>query len=104
MIDFVVPLVPIGLGLADWGITNNELKQTDSSLGFLVDGVVLHPTQLYEAVLEGMILFLILWGYSRFQRGRGLSQLLFYFITQFLESSLNFLESMLTLVIFIATG
>ncbi len=84
LIDFVAPLVPIGLGLGRLGnFINNELwgRQTDSPLGFLVDGVVRHPTQLYEAALEGLILFLILWVYSRFERGRGLvaAAFLFYY-------------------------
>ena len=55
VIDFVAPLVPIGLGLGRLGnFINNELwgKTTDFFLGFLVEGVVRHPTQLYEAVLE----------------------------------------------------
>ena len=84
LIDFVAPLVPIGLGLGRLGnFINNELwgRQTDSPLGFLVDGVFRHPTQLYEAALEGLILFLILWVYSRFERGRGLvaAAFLFYY-------------------------
>ena len=84
LIDFVAPLVPIGLGLGRLGnFINNELwgRQTDSPLGFLVDGVIRHPTQLYEAALEGLILFLILWVYSRFERGRGLvaAAFLFYY-------------------------
>lgn len=84
LIDFVAPLVPIGLGLGRLGnFINNELwgKQTDSPLGFLVDGVVRHPTQLYEAALEGLILFLILWSYSHLERGRGLvaAAFLFYY-------------------------
>tara|TARA_Y100000739_G_C20567198_1_gene445940 strand:- start:52 stop:852 length:801 start_codon:yes stop_codon:yes gene_type:complete len=75
MIDFVAPLVPIGIGLGRLGnFINNELwgKQTDSPFGFLVDEVIRHPTQLYEATLEGLILFLILWNYSRVKRKRGL--------------------------------
>ena len=75
MIDFVAPLVPIGLGLGRLGnFINNELwgKQTDFFLGFFVDEVVRHPTQLYEATLEGLILFMILWSYSRVKRERGL--------------------------------
>ena len=82
LIDFVAPLVPIGLGLGRLGnFINNELwgRQTDSPLGFLVDGVFRHPTQLYEAALEGLILFLILWVYSRFERGRGLVSAAFLF-------------------------
>ena len=62
VIDFVAPLVPIGLGLGRLGnFINNELwgKTTDFFLGFLIEGVVRHPTQLYEAVLEGLILFMI---------------------------------------------
>ena len=84
VIDFVAPLVPIGLGLGRLGnFINNELwgKTTDFFLGFLVEGVVRHPTQLYEAVLEGLILFLILWIYSLEQRRRGMvaAAFLFYY-------------------------
>ena len=84
VIDFVAPLVPIGLGLGRLGnFINNELwgKTTDFFLGFLVDGVVRHPTQLYEAVLEGLILFLIVWIYSLEQRRRGMvaAAFLFYY-------------------------
>ena len=63
LIDFVAPLVPIGLGLGRMGnFINNELwgKPTDSILGFLVDNVIRHPTQIYEAFLEGIVLFVIL--------------------------------------------
>ncbi len=75
--DFVAPLVPIGLGAGRIGnFINGELwgKPTDLPWGFLVpDRVapgliegpeVLHPSQLYEAALEGLVLFLILWAYS----------------------------------------
>ena len=31
---------------------------------FVVDGTARHPSQLYEAILEGFLLFLILWIYS----------------------------------------
>ncbi len=84
VIDFVAPLVPIGLGLGRLGnFINNELwgKTTDFFLGFLVDGIVRHPTQLYEAALEGLILFLILWIYSLEQRERGMvaAAFLFYY-------------------------
>ncbi len=77
MTDFVAPLVPIGLGAGRIGnFINGELwgKPTDLPWGFRVpDDVfqgfrpgpeVLHPSQLYEALLEGLVLFLILWVYS----------------------------------------
>ncbi len=65
--DFVAPLVPLGLGFGRIGnFINGELwgKETDVAWGFLYDGLVRHPTQLYEAALEGFALFAILWWYS----------------------------------------
>ena len=65
--DFVAPLVPIGLGTGRIGnFINGELwgKETTVPWGFNVNGTVLHPSQLYEALLEGMVLFVILWIYS----------------------------------------
>ncbi len=67
MTDFVAPLVPLGLGFGRIGnFINGELwgKPTDVPWGFLYKGEVLHPSQLYEAILEGFVLFAILWFYS----------------------------------------
>jgi phosphatidylglycerol:prolipoprotein diacylglycerol transferase len=67
MTDFVAPFVPIGLGFGRIGnFINGELwgKATDVPWGVLYRGEVLHPSQLYEALLEGLVLFLILWFYS----------------------------------------
>ena len=67
MTDFVAPIVPLGLGFGRIGnFINGELwgKPTDVPWGFLVNGQVLHPSQLYEAILEGFLLFAILWIYS----------------------------------------
>lgn len=71
--DFVAPLVPIGLGTGRIGnFINGELwgKPTDLPWAFNVNGVGLHPSQLYEAVLEGLVLFMILWMYSAKPRPR----------------------------------
>ncbi|ORU91369.1 MAG: prolipoprotein diacylglyceryl transferase [Cycloclasticus sp. symbiont of Poecilosclerida sp. N] len=68
--DFMTPLVPIGLGAGRVGnFINGELwgKPTDFSLGVLVQGlgdVPRHASQLYEAALEGAVLFVLLWLYS----------------------------------------
>ena len=68
--DFIAPLVPIGLGAGRIGnFINGELwgKPTDFALGMLVPGLgnmPRHPSQLYESVLEGFVLFFILWIYS----------------------------------------
>ena len=67
MTDFLAPLVPIGLGMGRIGnFINGELwgKPTDVPWGVMYRGQVLHPNQLYEALLEGLLLFLILWFYS----------------------------------------
>jgi len=65
--DFMAPFVPIGLGAGRIGnFINGELwgKPTDVPWAFQVNGQVLHPTQLYEALLEGLVLFVILYAYS----------------------------------------
>jgi phosphatidylglycerol---prolipoprotein diacylglyceryl transferase len=65
--DFVAPLVPLGLGFGRIGnFINGELwgKPTDVPWAFNINGVGLHPSQLYEALLEGFLLFAILWLYS----------------------------------------
>ena len=67
MTDFVAPLVTIGLGAGRVGnFINGELwgKTTDVPWAVIYQGQARHPTQLYEAVLEGLVLFLILWWYS----------------------------------------
>jgi len=67
IIDFVAPIVPLGLGAGRIGnFINAELwgKETTVAWGVLYNGVVRHPSQLYEAALEGLMLFLILWWYS----------------------------------------
>jgi phosphatidylglycerol:prolipoprotein diacylglycerol transferase len=71
--DFVAPLVPIGLGTGRIGnFINGELwgKPTDVAWSFNINGVGLHPSQLYEALLEGLALFIILLVFSAKQRPR----------------------------------
>ena len=68
MTDFVAPLVPIGLGAGRIGnFINGELwgKPTDLPWGMMYNGVVRHPNQLYEALLEGLVLFVVLWYFSK---------------------------------------
>ena len=65
--DFVAPLTPLGLFFGRIGnFINGELwgKPTTLPWGFSVDGVVLHPSMLYEAILEGLVLFIIVWTFS----------------------------------------
>ena len=65
--DFVAPLIPFGLGMGRIGnFINLELwgRETDVSWAMIFpnDPLLLprHPSQLYEAFLEGFILFIIL--------------------------------------------
>ncbi|MEI8297489.1 MAG: prolipoprotein diacylglyceryl transferase [Pseudomonadota bacterium] len=76
--DFAAPLPAIGIGAGRIGnFINGELwgKPTDVPWAFQVtreDGVVqaLHASQLYEAALEGLLLFAILWWFTSRPRPR----------------------------------
>ncbi len=78
VLDFVAPLPGIGLFFGRLGnFINGELwgKPTDLPWGFGVpdaQGVLVsrHPSQLYEASLEGLVLFLILWWFTSRPRPR----------------------------------
>jgi phosphatidylglycerol---prolipoprotein diacylglyceryl transferase len=83
IMDFVAPLVPIGLGAGRMGnFINGELwgRATNSNYGMIfpqVDNIARHPSQLYEFALEGVVLFCILWWFSRKQRPIGAISALF---------------------------
>jgi phosphatidylglycerol---prolipoprotein diacylglyceryl transferase len=71
--DFTVPLPGIGIFAGRLGnFINGELwgKPTTLPWGFEVNGVVRHPSQLYEALLEGLVLFAVLWLYTSKPRPR----------------------------------
>jgi phosphatidylglycerol:prolipoprotein diacylglycerol transferase len=72
--DIYVVTVPIGLGLGRIGnFINGELygRVTDVPWGMIFpEGGPLprHPSQLYESLLEGLLLFVILWKLKDFQQ------------------------------------
>lgn len=77
IMDFTVPLVPIGLGLGRLGnFIGGELwgRETDAPWGMVFPGdtlqLVRHPSQLYQAFFEGLVLFIILYWFSSKQRPR----------------------------------
>lgn len=71
--DFAAPLAPLGLFLGRLAnFFNQELwgRETDVAWGMIFPRtdplrLVRHPSQLYEALLEGIVLFAIVWIYSR---------------------------------------
>jgi phosphatidylglycerol:prolipoprotein diacylglycerol transferase len=83
IMDFIAPLVPIGLGAGRMGnFINGELwgRATNANWGMVfptVDNIPRHPSQLYEFALEGVLLFLVLWTYSSKPRETGTVSALF---------------------------
>jgi phosphatidylglycerol:prolipoprotein diacylglycerol transferase len=77
--DFIAPLVPLGLMAGRIGnFINGELwgRVADASLPWAmvfpqVDMLPRHPSPLYQAAGEGLLLFVVLWRYSARQRPRG---------------------------------
>jgi len=77
--DFIAPLVPLGLMAGRLGnFINGELwgRLADPGLPWAmvfpqVDALPRHPSPLYQAAGEGLLLFLILWRYSARQRPVG---------------------------------
>lgn len=97
-VDFVAPLVPPGLGLGrlgnyiggelwgkftggNWGVvfphsdlgpyTGLPMEQLRGlHASGALDPFARHPSQLYQAALEGLVMFCVLWWYSRRPRPR----------------------------------
>jgi phosphatidylglycerol:prolipoprotein diacylglycerol transferase len=106
VVDFVAPLVPLGLGFgrlgnfvggelwgkftdAGWGVIFPHAPLSDIPAGQpameqlmttaqiqqqyaagLLDRYARHPSQLYEAALEGVVMFAVLWSFSMKPRHR----------------------------------
>ena len=72
LMDMVAPCIPPGLGLVRIGnFLNSELlgRPTDSAFGVIFpsdpSGILRHPSQLYQAFAEGIVLFIFLIWLSR---------------------------------------
>jgi phosphatidylglycerol:prolipoprotein diacylglycerol transferase len=78
--DLVAPCVPLGLAAGRVGnFINGELwgRAADPSLPWAMvfpqsgSPIARHPSQLYQVVLEGLLLFVLLWWYASKPRGLG---------------------------------
>jgi phosphatidylglycerol:prolipoprotein diacylglycerol transferase len=77
--DFVAPCVPTGLASGRVGnFINGELwgrlASPDLPWGMVFRGagdLPRHPSQIYQFLLEGLLLFVLLWWYARRPRARG---------------------------------
>lgn len=110
--DFVAPLVPPGLMAGRIGnFINGELwgRAADPSLPWAMifknSGTMIarHPSQLYEALLEGVLLFLVVWIYSMKPRARGTTGALFcmgYGVVRFIVEFFREPDSFLGLGLF----
>lgn len=66
--------IPLGYIFGRVGnFLNQELvgRATDLPWGIYVDGVLRHPSQLYEAVLEGLVIFIIIFTYKKRKKFQG---------------------------------
>jgi len=78
MADLVVPAIPLGYTFGRLGnFINGELygRATRHPVGMIFpaagDGLPRHPSQLYEAFFEGIVLFAVLWSLRRRVRTPG---------------------------------
>ena len=83
LMDIVAVAVPVGYVFGRIGnFLNQELvgRVTDVSWGIYVNGVLRHPSQLYEAVLEGIVVFIVIFLYRSRKRFDGELILLYGFM------------------------
>ena len=84
LVDFIAPLAPIGLALGRLGnFINQELWGRPADVPWAMvfpndpSGLSRHPSQLYQFAMEGLLLFAILYWYTRTPRPRWSSAGLF---------------------------
>lgn len=95
--DFVAPLVPIGLGAGRVGnFIGGELWGRTADVPWAVifprtgDGAARHPSQLYEAILEGLVMFAVLWVYTSKPKPRAAASGLFLLLYGLFRSFVEF--------------
>ncbi|MDO6514932.1 MULTISPECIES: prolipoprotein diacylglyceryl transferase [unclassified Neptuniibacter] len=98
MTDFIAPLIPVGLGAGRIGnFIGGELwgRVTDQPWGVVfprAGNLPRHPSQLYEFVLEGVVLFVLLWWFSSKPRPRMAVSGLFLLLYGIFRSMVEFVR------------
>jgi phosphatidylglycerol:prolipoprotein diacylglycerol transferase len=96
--DFVAPLCGIGIAAVRFSnFINQELwgRVTDLPIGMvfpLAGPMPRHPSQLYEVLLEGIVLFIILWWYTDKKRSLGKPSGLFLIVYGLARFSVEFVR------------
>lgn len=108
--DFIAPAVPIGLAAGRIGnFINGELwgRVSDVSWAMIfpnAGNLPRHPSQLYEFFLEGVMLFIILWTFSRKPRPRWAVSGLFLFFYGLFRFTIEFFREPDAQIGFVAFG
>lgn len=108
--DFVAPAVPVGLGAGRIGnFINGELwgRATDVPWAMVfpgAGGLARHPSQLYQAFLEGLVMFAVLWLFAQKPRPTGAVAGLFLLLYGMFRFTVEFVREPDTNLGFIAFG
>lgn len=87
-LDFIAPLIPLGYAAGRIGnFINGELpgRFADPSLPWAmiwpnVDMIPRHPSPIYQALVDGLLMFIVLWIYARKERPLGAVSAMYAFL------------------------
>lgn len=87
-LDFIAPLIPLAYAAGRIGnFINGELpgRIADASLPWAmiwpnVDTFPRHPSPIYQALVDGLLMFIILWIYARKERPLGAVSAMYAFL------------------------
>lgn len=95
ILDIVIPSVALGQAIGRWGnFINQEAFGGPTNLpwGILVDGVKVHPTFLYESIIDFCVFIFLLWFRKNKRKNQGevfALYLIFYSIGRFFVEGLR---------------
>jgi phosphatidylglycerol:prolipoprotein diacylglycerol transferase len=98
--DRIAAVIPVGLGLGRIAnFVNGELWGKPSDLPWAMvfphpdaGGIARHPSQLYEAFLEGLVLFVVMWWFTSRPRPAWAASGLFFLVYGLLRFAVEFVR------------